>query len=51
MNLNQPKKLKDVISLVPGNVGFDLNVTCSHHDIAEKLLHLALNNNHSLTVP
>lgn len=23
MNLNQPKKLKDVISLVPGNVGFD----------------------------
>ena len=23
MDLNQPKKLKDVISLVPGNVGFD----------------------------
>ena len=24
-------------------------ITCSHHDIAKKITHLALNNNHSLT--
>ena len=24
-----------------------MNVTCSHHDIAEKIAHLVLNNNHS----